>query len=219
MKKSFLPRKAGGTAMLRNKKNILLALFLLSVAAGVYYPISKIISFEFPLTPPTVCRFRATFYDPYDPFRGRYVALQAEGQEFTVDEKLDLRKGTLYAVLEVGEDGMAKVAGLAKTRPPGKIVIKTDDFWFRVRTNDDGKEVYRYNVSFPFKRFYMNEKLAPEAERIVMEAMRGSGGKCLIVAKVFAGGEYAISDLEIDGVPIYELLERKRLEEAEERGS
>lgn len=197
--------------MLKNKKTVLLALFLLSVAAGVYYPISKIIRFEFPSAPPAVCRFRAALYDPYDPFRGRYVALLAETQTLiTGEEKVFENRDHVYAVLEVDEEGLAKVVDLTDTRQPGKLVIRTSSFGYRKELNADGEKMYNYYVSFPFYRFYMNEKLAPEAERAVRDAAR-NGGRCVIVAKIYEDGNYAITDLEIDGLPIHKFLEKERL--------
>lgn len=55
----------------------------------------------------------------------------------------------------------------------------------------------------------MNEKLAPEAELAFNRAMR-SGGTCVIVANVYADGNCAIADLEIDGLPIRGFLARER---------
>lgn len=207
---------------MRNKKNVLLALFLLSLAAGLYYPVYKIIRFEFSLTPPAIVRFNAQIYDPYDPFRGRYVA-------FTVRDRVELARGvddsliterssSPYAVLETDAKGVAKIVDLAKKPQAGKINLRLEKnavFVSSRNTDDDNKVTY--NVNLPFYRFYMNEKLAPDAELVVGQALRGGrAGTCQIVVKIYANGAYAISGLEIDGVPIHEFLRKVRTEPAEE---
>lgn len=194
--------------MLKNNK-LLLALFLLTVAAGIWYPVLKIIRFEFPLSPPAVFRFSATLYDPYDPFRGRYVALQGKSQTLVSDEPIDYYAGS-YAVLENDEKGLAKVVGLTRKPEPGKPAIRTSyvsRYSGAPGKDAEPKKTHNYVVSFPFNRFYMNEKLAPEAERAFRYAAR-SGMECVIVVKVYADGNYAITDLEIDGMPIREFLKK-----------
>lgn len=199
--------------MLKNNK-LLLALFLLTVAAGVWYPVLKIIRFEFPSSPPAVFRFNAALYDPYDPFRGRYVALRGAGQTLVSDEPIEFYMDA-YAVLENDEKGLAKVVGLTRKPEPGKPAIRTSNISRYSSTSGKGaeaKKTYNYVVSFPFERFYMNEKLAPEAERAFRAAAR-SDRECVIVVKVYADGNYAITDLEIDGMPIRQFLK----EELEQR--
>lgn len=198
--------------MFRDKR-IMLALFLLTVASGVYYPVSKIIRFEFPRTAPTVFRFKSELRDPYDPFRGRYVALSTPNYTFVADKlKEDVRRNSkkVYAVLENGEDGWAEVIGLVLEPEPGKPAVRIDHFWYDQVRADMG---VRYHVSLPFNRFYMNEALAPEAERAFLKAARTVGSECTIVVKVYDDGNFAITDIEIDGVPIRKFLEETRGEE------
>lgn len=211
---------------IRDKKKLLLALFLLTLTVGLYYPAAKIIRFEFPLAPPAVVRFNATLYDPYDPFRGRYVAISARQAQLTVareagsEHMLDLdRSSRLYAVVEPDEKGMAKVVDLVKKPQKGKINLRLDRYsvYFRSREKDStGYDTYQ--ITFPFNRFYMNEKLAPEAERAFMQATRGGGaeGRCQIVVKIYRDGSYAIDDMEIGGMPIHEFLRKEQAERKEQ---
>lgn len=211
--------------MLENKKifgnkKILLALFLFVVAVGVYYPVSKIIRFEFPLSPPAVFRFQATLYDPYDPFRGRYVALSPVRQTVIARDMKWYKYGesTVYAVLEDDENGLAKVVGLVKKPKPGKPAVRLESAvphgrWLNPGSAIDEAEkdiANTYTAHFPFDRFYMNEKLAPEAEVAVNKAVSEGGDGCVIVVKVYADGNFAITDLEIGGVPIRDFLKKER---------
>ena len=49
-------------------------LFLLFLGA-LWYPVRKILEYEFPATKPWEFRFRVRGMDPNDPFRGRYLLL------------------------------------------------------------------------------------------------------------------------------------------------
>lgn len=206
---------------MRNKKNVLLALFLLALAAGLYYPVSKIIRFEFPWVPPTVVRFEAQIYDPYDPFRGRYVAVSAKDLVMFVEDAVSrpaLDRGSrLYAVIELDEKGMAELVDLAEKPQSGKINLRLErDAVYLRRKNVESGIGKDYNVRLPFHYFYMNEKLAPEAERAFMQATRSrEPGKCQIVVKIYADGRYAIENLEIEGIPIHEFIRKKQTEKKE----
>lgn len=207
---------------IRDKKKLLLALFLLTLAAGLYYPAAKVIRFEFPLVPPAVVRFNAAIYDPYDPFRGRYVAISVQRDQVTVVRDADGgpvldRSSQLYAVIEPDEKGMAKIVNLVKKPQAGKINLRLDRYSVYLYKEKVNAGYDTYNVSLPFNRFYMNEKLAPEAERAFMQATRGGEkGRCQIVVKIYQNGSHAIDDMEIDGIPIHEFLRKEQAERKEQ---
>lgn len=195
---------------MRNKKWILLAFFLLSVAAGVAYPVVKILRYDFPMTPPAVYRFEAGIVDPYDPFRGRYVTLSPLPTEVVLHEEKDFDYGDdAYAVLSADARGIAQVVDLVAKPQAGKDVVRVGNVYWprRMRDSDDNETgAFGYRISLPFTRFYMNEKLAPEAERVVAEAARRNDGACVIVVNIYKDGNYSIKDLEIEGMPIREYI-------------
>lgn len=209
-----------GAAIMRDKKKALLALFLLAWAAGLYYPVAKILRFEFPWASPAIVRFNVGLYDPYDPFRGRYVAISTPRAQVTLaraadGESLDL-DSRLYAVIEQDEKGMAKIVDLAEKPQAGKINLRLDRHSVYWRRNKDNADYDTYNVSLPFNRFYMNEKLAPEAERAFMRAAsRGKSETCQIIVKIYRDGAHAIVGLEIEGMPIHEFLLKMESEKEE----
>lgn len=199
---------------MKNKQKVLLLSFVLTLADGLYYPVSRIVGYEFPSSQPDVCRFRAEIADPYDPFRGRYVTLRARRQTVRLPPLLrdtaSSGDGSVYAQLEQDKEGFARVVGLSGRPVPGKINLKLANLRdYSLYYDKDEEGYYIYQIYFPFDRFYMNEKLAPEAELAFNRAMR-SGGTCVIVANVYADGNYAIADLEIDGLPIRGFLARER---------
>lgn len=197
---------------LKNKKWILLALFLLSVAAGVSYPVIKIIRYDFG-TRPAVYRFEAGIVDPYDPFRGRYVTLSPLPTEVILEEDKDFDDyENVYAVLANDGRGIAQVVDLIEKPESGKDAVLVPYYWPRVIQDPTDEEAgkYSYRIRLPFTRFYMNEKLAPAAERAVDEALRRNDGTCTIVVNIYKDGNYAIKDLEINGTPIRQYIEEHK---------
>ncbi len=179
-------------------KHIRLILYILVMLAGVAYPVSKIIRFEFPADEGKVYLFQTGAVDPYDPFRGRYVTLAPLPDR--IEGRFD--RGDVFALLKAGPDGVAEVTGLVGERPATGDFIPVRAWWW------SGNET---RFALPFTRFYLNEKLAPEAERAVREWTRRGNGRCQIKVRVYPGGIYRVEDLLIDGRPIHEILRGKQL--------
>jgi uncharacterized membrane-anchored protein len=120
--------------------------------------------------------------DPTDPFRGRYVSLRFAGTDFKTQEKLPLAIGQpIHALLAVDAEGYASVKALAAEPPKdGAPYVEIRRWWESpdYRNNPENEKYeqcgWRYNLTFPFDRYYMNEKAAPEAERLYREAQRAS---------------------------------------------
>lgn len=122
-------------------------------------------------------KFDVMPYDPYDPFRGRYVALAS---------RLDLsgREGQ-YAVLAKDSDGYAVITAWQEQRPESGQYVKNPKL----------------------DRYYMNEKQAPEAERIQRELDLEKNSLYLLVR--VKQGNYVIQGLYINGIPIETYITQK----------
>ncbi|MEX2579954.1 MAG: GDYXXLXY domain-containing protein [Verrucomicrobiales bacterium] len=150
-----------------------------------------------------IYRFKTAPVDPYDAFRGRYVALNYE--ESTVAgtwPREDFRRGrVVFAVLGTDEEGFAVIENLV-TAPP-----EEGDF-LRVRVG----YVYsdRIRIELPFDRFYMDEFSAPEAEREFLRANRNGGAEPAHVVARVRRGFGVIEDLIVGGQPVAEWLEGRR---------
>lgn len=202
-------------SMMKNKK-LVLTLFLLTAAAGVWYPASQIVKFGFPERQFAVFRFGAVIDDPGDTSDGRGARLRIEDQTLSVDKYYQIYKRDkyVYAVLEGEENGLAKVVDIAEEPEPGKQVIRTSRAWpdnSFAEKYEGRPAAFHYKVEFQPKGFAIKEKLRPEAERAFSEALR-SGGKYVVTVRVYDDGNYLITDLEIDGTPIREFLERAEAE-------
>jgi uncharacterized membrane-anchored protein len=123
-------------------------------------------------------KFRVRPVDPYDAFRGRYVQLGASDISWDLTGK--------YGVIHVDEDGFAVVSGATDIKPDGNAYIK-----------NNSKDYFQ----LPIDRYYMDEKFAPEAERLVQRGER----EAYVTVRV-KNGNLVISGLYLDGVAIEEVI-------------
>jgi uncharacterized membrane-anchored protein len=161
---------------------------LLIVAAGqLAIPATMILQRERTLRDGRAYRFRTQPVDPYDAFRGRYVALRLEpnmvpGTNFAAGT-------TVYVTLAEGPDGFVQLTGASRERPVGQDYLKVKAGWSN-------------SVRLPFDRFYMEEKAAPAAERAYREHSRQGGARDAYVIVRVLDGRGVIENLYVGGQPI-----------------
>lgn len=142
-------------------------------------------------------RFRTEPVDPADAFRGRYVQLDFGARRTRLPGAARYEHGQrLYAQLGEDEQGFARITSLSGTRP------STGD-WLRVRMG------YSSDVMLPFDRYYMNERLAPQAETLYREHNRQGRRDAHAVVRV-RGNSAALEELYVGGRPIAEALRETR---------
>ncbi|MGI6497168.1 MAG: GDYXXLXY domain-containing protein [Kiritimatiellia bacterium] len=175
------------------------------------------------------CRFRTAPVDPYDAFRGRYVALNlSEADSQQLCDREYARGQRIYAVIGEGTDGYSRIDRLTTHPEPEDVCIRTrvrhcwpDYRQLPAGTNDTAQAAYspgtyvptgRYHVrlALPFDRFYMEEKLAPEAEKAYRDAGGSDRQEGVLVVRVWRGLG-VIEDLELGGRSIRDVA-RERLD-------
>ena len=145
----------------------------------------------------TVYDFPTQPIDPADPFRGRYVWINIQGQVPTNHVQGDIgRNRALFATVAVGEDGRALFTSVSRDRPEGdalRVHVWRSDSNLTVRADLD--------------RLYMNEEEAPRAESVYRESL--SQAQTSTVARVRIRGRTAvIEDVLINGVSLQELARK-----------
>ena len=193
------------------KPNILrLIFFALAFAAALYYPVRQVLAYERPAVPPTEMRFRVEGCDPRDLARGHYLKLntcvEIKLTEAECERQRNILKGCdkAFAVLETGKDGLTVAKALAPVAPEGKPFVTIRKFWFG--EGEKEKEMF-LSFSLPFDRYYLNEKLAKPAEKLLREFTSAEKKKpAVLVVDIYADGNYAVKDLLIDGKPLREHL-------------
>jgi uncharacterized membrane-anchored protein len=180
-------------------KTLPFIIFGIAVLAQWAAPLSQIWTHEQVLAKGTLIKLKCSAPDPYDPLRGRYLAVRPDQSRADVPASLELKSGTqVYALLTTGADGFATVSSLSLTPPASGDYLRV-------------KAGYVYenkaHIDWPFDRFYVNEKLAPEADKWFAENIRSVQG---ITAEVrVLNGHAVLEDLSFDGKPFREILKAR----------
>lgn len=185
-----------------DKKKILLVLFILVAIVQISFSASMIINREITLKSGKQFKFRTAPVDPYDAFRGRYVALDLEEEDREVpvseDEDYTLSQ-TVYAIIKEDEEGFARIKTIQTERPDHDNYIKT---WIYMLSKNT---VW---LRIPFNRFYMDEFEAPRAEEAYRESNRSGDSETYITVRVKSGSG-VIEGLYIDNKHIREYIKEE----------
>lgn len=174
------------------KQGKLIAVFAVVAAIQLAVPALMIQEREWILSGGRAFRFPVAPVDPYDAFRGRFVAINFQGLDLPAPEGRAARRGQrVYAGIAEREDGTASFTTLS-LKPP-----KEGDYLaVRVKYASD-----RVTFETPFDRFYLDEELAPEAELAYRAHASATAGDAFVILRV-RGGRGAIEDLVIGDMPI-----------------
>lgn len=180
-------------------KSLPLIIFGIAALAQWAVPLSQIWTHEQVLAKGTLIKLKCHAPDPYDPLRGRYLAVRPEQSGGDLTPGMNLQKDMLvYAQLTNGADGFAIISGFSLKPPSNGDYIRV-------------KAINVYNdkvvIDWPFERFYVNEKLAPEADKWFAENIRTSKGLTAEV-RVY-NGRAVLADLSLDGKPFREILKER----------
>lgn len=186
-------------------KRVVLALFICVAAAQIAVPASMIFKRETTLREGRQYRFVTAPVDPYDPFRGRYVALGIKentapvpkGESFNYHEPV-------YAVLEENQEGFARISAVTRKRPQGNTYI---------RAKVTHPNTSKVTLGLPFDRYYAEENIAPAIERAYRRHSRREKHDAYITVRVKAGFA-VLEELYIDDIPILDFVRQ----EAEKEG-
>ncbi|MGV3659198.1 MAG: GDYXXLXY domain-containing protein [Prosthecobacter sp.] len=182
-------------------KTLPLILFGMVALAQWAAPLMQIWTHERTLTQGTLIKLKCTAPDPYDPLRGRYLAVSPVQREVTVPKDMKLEAGMpVYATLTPDANGLTTLSTVSLTPPAGVTYV-------RLKT----RYVYDYDskaaIEWPFDRYYINEKLAPEADKWFAENIRLKDG---IVAEVrVLNGRAVLEDLSLNGKSFREILKER----------
>ena len=156
-----------------------LGVWLTLVALKLSAPLSMVLRKEYTLHHGAIHRFRLAPVDPADPLVGRYMTLdfEAERIDFPIPKPADGIHDArpLFARLGTDKDGFTVITEVVTTQPDSGP-------WLRVTG-------YTWNrrVGLPFKRFYLNEELAPVVEeraRILLREAARDKKPCPLYAEV-----------------------------------
>ena len=175
-----------------------LMLLAMVAAAQLAVPAWMILARERTLHRGEIFRFRTAPVDPYDAFRGRYVALAFDNETARVPADLALHRGEeVFVTLERDAHGFAELGSVSRQQPPSMPYL-------RLPVNyTQGQEAH---FDLPFDRYYMNERLAPEAERAHRQSFqRGEAQESYVEVRIYRG-RAVLEELFVAGRPAAKLV-------------
>ncbi len=183
---------------------LVFGLFVAVALVQLATPVGQIWKHEDILRTGTPYKFRTAPVDPYDAFRGRYVALNyadTQAPERSGDH-LKYRQPA-YVKLEKDEAGFARFMELSAEPPASGDYLRVQ-YAYREATNLTAR------FMLPFDKFFMEETKAPRAEDAYRRFgnRQGQTNETYVVARVKAG-RGVIEDLYIQDTPIRQFLERE----------
>jgi len=210
---------------MKNKK-LLIGIICTVLIVQFLIPLSMIIKREITLKTGTQYTFKTRPVDPYDPFRGKYVALDFDEAQFIIDDRTEyLRGGMFYAILTVDEGGISHIDDLVREKPSAQNYLRVKvDYVGSKRINgpapdgiheysdNDGKKYYFHpavNLHLPFNRYYLSENLAPKAEQLYREFNDRDKHDSYVTVRV-KNGFAVLEELYLGGKPILEALNAKQ---------
>jgi uncharacterized membrane-anchored protein len=179
------------------RKELLIGLFSGLILLQIATPLSMIVKRESVLKNGMPFRFKTVPVDPYDAFRGRYVALRVEASKVIKPQGVNLKYGQkIYALIAVDEQGFAKISQITTRKPQGATYLPAKVLYF---SKDE------VTIDLPIDRYYMEEKAAPLAEKIYREHNRRGKQDAYVMARI-KDGFVVIESLYVGGKRIEEVL-------------
>lgn len=181
------------------KKEYVIGLFALLILVQIAVPVSMIAQREATLKNGTAFRFKTAPVDPYDAFRGRYVAIRVDVAKVGYQGRLNYGQ-KVFALLDVDGNGFAQVSGVSLQKPAGVAYLKATAYPV------GNKEV---RIDLPIDRYYMEEKAAPRAEALYRQHSRRDKQDAYVTVRIRDG--FAVVDgLYINDQKIETLLKQQK---------
>lgn len=142
-------------------------------------------------------KLRLQGYDPFDPFRGKYLRLNYEDR---IPCDADLKEGDLaYVVFEQDSLGFSYFSHALANQPSHDNYMKTT-----MRNVYDGNGWIKLdNIT----KYFINESKATKAESILLDFMRNRPNDIYVAIRVL-NGEVRLEDIFVEEIPLLEYLEK-----------
>ncbi|MEW6573858.1 MAG: GDYXXLXY domain-containing protein [Bacillota bacterium] len=186
-------------------KRTVLGLFVLLALIQTAVPVWMIVHRETTLKTGRLFKFRTAPVDPYDAFRGRYVAITIENSAAPADGASVPKPGQkVYVHITEDSEGFAAFDKATVRRPEGDSYIQTRVNF--IINEPSGSKVY---FEVPFDRYYMEETAAPAAEDAYRQYSSLPGRSDAYVTVRVKDGFAVLEELYVGGKPIREFVRER----------
>lgn len=149
-------------------KKLLLPLLLLMCLAQWIVPGKLIYDSEKTTEEGISFKFKIRPVDPYDPFRGKYITLSFDDNNVIRDTLEEFsRDQSVFVLVEADSTGFAKVKEISNSIFSQPNYFEASVLWQNKSKEDNLQTI---ELDFPFKKFFLEESLAPEAETAYSES-------------------------------------------------
>ncbi|HMW40159.1 MAG: GDYXXLXY domain-containing protein [Saprospiraceae bacterium] len=182
--------------LIQNNLGVFIAVALIQLAV----PAWMIVRQEIILTNGTVYRFKTAPVDPYDAFRGRYIALNFESSNVKVQTPSLWNSGDrAFAAIAVDSLGFAYIQSLSKEQPGDSESYVSVMVQYPLP-----EDTSRLAVQLPFNKFFVEESKAPQIEKLYNE-MRMDSSKNTYAEVSIRAGKFALKGVFVDGKSILDI--------------
>ena len=212
------------------KKRIFFGLIVCGILAQLAVLASLIIQREVTLKRGSCVLFSTAPVDPFDAFRGRYMAISLPAlSQHSSSFQWDAGQ-TAYAVIQCDSNAVGTIASLATAAPSDGLYIRMRVRWchpeFQMVTNAvqqrgkpvvTSRETGKYTVYFHpvVDRFYVPEKLASEADARAFSGRNRPRQQAFACLRIYKG-DAVLEDLQIAGQPLLDVV-RETLKQRERK--
>jgi len=183
------------------KNKIIISVFSCLVLLQIATPLSMIIKREIVLKDGVSFRFKTQPIDPYDAFRGRYVALRVEASRIQRPLSFETEYGKqVYAQIAVDKDGFAKISGVTVRKPDKGSYLPARVLYSSAKDT---------TLDLSIDRYYMEEKSAPRAEHLYRKYSAQNKKEAYIEVKI-KDGFVVIEGLYIGDKKIEDLVNSEK---------
>ncbi len=178
--------------------------WLILAAAQLAVPLWMIAAREWTLHRGERLLFKVEPVDPYDAFRGRYVTLGIQEDRWMHPAASNFIQGqTVFVSFTNNADGFAVVKKVDAV--PGKSVSVKAQVGYLVKGSS-------LSLNYPFNAFYLDEVLAPEAEKAMRrnwDPDQSESTKAHIAVRIWRG-QSVIENLYLNNLPVVDYLNKLR---------
>lgn len=171
--------------------------FSVSMLILLAYPIYMVYEQETILSRGEVYKFKLEPVDPIDAFRGRYLNLNYSNRKIPADTSLNSYDNA-YVVVKKGVDGFAVFDRFEAKRPD-----ETHFAGYLYYVSSDHKA--RVTMPNNLRKYYLNEELAPLAEKVVQEFTDNDSIPAYAEIVIY-NGQASLKEIYLDQRPIVDFL-------------
>jgi uncharacterized membrane-anchored protein len=140
--------------------------------------------------------------DPKDPFRGNFISLYFKATDFTSTETWNGYEEA-YVILTADSNGFAQIKQISRTEPDDEDVS-----YIKATVYSSGEN--SVSVDYPFDRFYLEENVAPEAEKVYNNMNRNDTRYQTYAVVYVQHGKASVEDVIVKDKSIVEWVKEKQ---------